>query len=59
MHRGFARGLIIGGIIGATISAMANSDMMGRGGRRRISRSGRNILRKSGNLVEDVIDLFR
>lgn len=59
MHRGFTRGLIIGGIIGASVSMMMGPDMMKNRTRKRMMRSGRNMLRKSGNLVEDIVDMFR
>ena len=59
MYGKFVKGMLIGGLIGASLSMAMNPDLMrGRTGKR-IMRSGRQFLRKSGNLVEDVIDLFR
>lgn len=58
MRKGFARGLIIGGIVGASI-AMMNPDMMNKKTRKRMIKNGRNFLRKSGNIIGDVVDMFR
>ncbi|MCX8129135.1 MAG: YtxH domain-containing protein [Clostridia bacterium] len=59
MRSGFTRGMIIGSIIGASVSMMVNPDMMKSRGRRKMMRNGKNILRKSGNIIGDVVDLFR
>lgn len=59
MRGGFTRGLIIGSIVGASVSMMMNPDMMKTRGRRKMMKRGRNFLRKSGGFVEDVMDLLR
>jgi gas vesicle protein len=59
MRGRFTRGLLIGGLIGASISMLSNPQGMKNRNNRRMMRTGRNLLRKSGNVVEDVIDLFR
>jgi gas vesicle protein len=53
---GFVKGLIIGGIVGASVSMMLNSNSRSKKG---IMRNGNNFIRKSGRVVNDVIDLFR
>ncbi len=59
VHKGFAKGLIIGGVIGATVGMMMDTKMVnGRTGRRMV-RSGRSFIRKSGNLICDLIDVLR
>lgn len=59
MRSRFTRGLLIGGLIGASISMLTNSEGMRSNKNRRMMKAGRNLLRKSGNVVEDVVDLFR
>lgn len=59
MRSGFSRGLLIGGLIGASISMLTNSGGMKSRRNRHFLRAGRNFLRKSGNVVEDVVELLR
>lgn len=59
MRGNFTKGLVIGSLIGASISMMVNSDVMGDRTRRKMMRGGRNLFKKSGNLIGDVVDLFR
>ncbi|HEY9063201.1 MAG TPA: YtxH domain-containing protein [Pseudobacteroides sp.] len=59
MRGGFTRGLVIGGLIGASIGMIKNSDMMKPRSRRRMMRAGRNMIRRTGNALGDVIDLLR
>lgn len=59
MHSGFTKGLVIGGIIGASVSIMVNSDMMRPRTKKRMMRNGRTLLRKSGGIISDVVDIFR
>jgi len=49
----------VGGIVAASIGLMMNSDMMSGRAKRKMIRSGRNILRKTGNIMSEVADLFR
>lgn len=59
MRNGFTRGLIIGSLLGASVSMAMNSDMMnGRTGRK-MRRNSMDFMRKSGSLISDVIELFR
>ena len=59
MRSGFTRGLIIGGLIGASVSMMTNSERMNGRNKRRMMKAGKNLLRKSSHVVGDVVDLFR
>lgn len=59
MQRNFTRGFIVGGIIGASVSMMMNTDMMKNSTRRRMMRNSRSFLRRSGSVIGDVVDMFR
>ncbi len=59
MRRGFTSGLVLGGLIGASVSMMNKPGMMKSRTRRRMMRTGRNLFRKSGDIWTDVVDLFR
>ena len=59
MNNGFTKGIIIGSIIGATVSAMMDQGIMRGKNRKKIMRTGRNFFRKSGNIIGDVVEMFR
>jgi hypothetical protein len=59
MHSGFTKGLVVGSIIGASVSMMMNSDFMKPRTRKRMMRTGRTILKRSGGILGDVVDIFR
>jgi gas vesicle protein len=59
MNGGFTKGVIIGSIIGASVSMAMDPGMMKARNRRRMMRNGRNFLRKSGDIINDVVDIFR
>jgi len=59
MNGGFTRGLVIGSIIGASVSMIMNTDMMRPRSRKKMLRTGRTLLRKSGGIISDVVDVFR
>ncbi len=59
MNGGFTRGLVVGSIIGASVSIIMNNDMMRPRNRRKMLRTGRTLLRKSGGIISDVVDAFR
>lgn len=60
MNGGFTRGLVIGSIIGASVSIiMNNNDMMRPRNRKRMMRAGKTLLRKSSGIIGDVVDAFR
>ncbi|MDP4092849.1 MAG: YtxH domain-containing protein [Bacillota bacterium] len=59
MRSHLAKGLIIGGIVGATVGAMVSPEMRNGRTRKRMMRTGRQFVKKSGNIIGDVVDLFR
>lgn len=59
MHNGFTKGLLIGSIIGASVSVMANSDAMRPGSRKKMMRAGKSFLRRSGSIIGNVADILR
>jgi hypothetical protein len=58
MQGSFTKGLIVGSLIGATV-AMMNPEMMKNRTRKRMIRGSRMFFRKSGNIINDVVDMFR
>ena len=59
MHKGFVKGMVIGGLVGASVSMMMNSDMMSSRSGRKMMRRGKSLIRKTGNIICDVAYLFR
>ncbi len=59
MRGGFTRGLVLGGLIGASIGMIKNSDMMRPRSRRRMMRAGRSMVRRTSHAIGDMIDLLR
>ncbi|MDQ2085675.1 YtxH domain-containing protein [Herbivorax sp. ANBcel31] len=59
MRNNFTRGLVMGSIIGASVGMAMNSDMVNGRSRKKIKKSGAELMRKSGSIIGDVIDLFR
>lgn len=59
MNGGFAKGLIIGGIIGASVSMMMNPGIMKGRSKKRMLRNGRDFLRRSGSLIGDFMHILR
>jgi gas vesicle protein len=58
-NSGFMKGLLIGGVVGASVGMMLNKNSGTRKSRKKMMDSGSEFLRKSGRLVNDVVDLFR
>ncbi len=59
MLKNFTKGLVIGGIIGASIGVITNSDIMDPHMRKKMVKSGRKLMRRSNHVIGDMIDLFR
>jgi predicted small secreted protein len=59
MQGNFTKGLLIGGIVGASVSILMNHDVMKNRTRKKMMRNGKNIFRRSGHIIGDVVDLFR
>jgi len=52
--------LIIGSIIGASVGMVMSSDtMMSSRTKRRMRRKGMDLVKKSGALISDMVELFR
>jgi len=59
MITGFTKGLFVGSIIGSSIGMVINNDMIGHKKRHHMMKSGRQLLRRTGFLINDVVSLFR
>lgn len=58
MQNNFTRGLLIGGIIGASLSMIVNPKVSNRT-KRKLIKNGRSVLRKSNSLIGDLVEIFR
>lgn len=59
MRSNFTKGLVIGGLIGASISILTNPDIVDQRTRKKMIRSGRKIVRRSGLVLGDMIHMLR
>lgn len=59
MMRNFARGLVIGGLIGASISVLTNPEIIDPRMRRKMIKSGRKIMHRSNHVFGDMMHMFR
>ncbi|EGD49524.1 hypothetical protein Cpap_3960 [Ruminiclostridium papyrosolvens DSM 2782] len=59
MLRNFTKGLVIGGLIGASVSVLTNPEVIDPRMRRKMMKSGRKILHRSNNVFGEMIQLFR
>ncbi len=59
MRGGFTKGLLVGSVIGASIGVMKSADLMNPRSRRRMMRTGRNMVRRTTHALGDLVDLFR
>ncbi len=58
MRSGFTSGMIIGGIVGATMSMIANHDIDINKTRKRMMRVGRNVYRRSRRMISDITGMI-
>jgi len=58
MRNGFTSGMVLGGIVGATMSMIINKDINVDKTRKRMMRIGRNVCKKSRRMVSDIADMF-
>lgn len=56
MIKNFARGLIAGAIIGTAMGMLIPNKTNFR--RRKMYKNNKNIIRKAGNLIEEIVDLW-
>ncbi len=59
MRQGFTSGMIIGSVVGATMGMFVGADQNVAKTKKKMMRSGRTMVRKSGKLMTDVVDMFR
>ncbi|MDD4296622.1 MAG: hypothetical protein PHC69_06655 [Ruminiclostridium sp.] len=58
MKSGFTSGIVLGGIVGATMSMIINKDINVDKTRKRMMRIGKNVYKKSRRMVSDIADMF-
>ena len=58
MRSGFTSGIMIGGVVGAAMSMIANHDIDMKKTRRRMMRIGRNMYKKSRRFITDISALM-
>ncbi|NLN64644.1 MAG: hypothetical protein GX144_04425 [Clostridiaceae bacterium] len=58
MRNKFSSGMLIGGIVGATMSMIMNHDIDINRTRKRMLRMGKSMYKKSRRLVSDIIDIM-
>lgn len=58
MRASFTSGVIIGGIVGATMSMMANGDINVKKTRKRIMRMGRDVCKRSRRIMSDISNIM-
>ncbi len=59
MMRNFARGLVIGGLIGASLSILTNPEIVDPHMRKKMVKSGRKIWRRSNHVFGDMMHMLR
>ncbi|MDF2985196.1 MAG: hypothetical protein K0R50_706 [Eubacterium sp.] len=59
MMRNFTRGLVIGGLIGASISVLTNPEIVDPHMRKKMIKSGRKIWRRSNHVFGDMMHMLR
>lgn len=55
----FVKGMFIGGLIGASISLLTNPQVVDPRTRKRLIKSGKKIVRRSSNVFDDMVHMFR
>jgi len=58
MQNRFMRGLVMGGMIGAVAAMMMSPNMSSRT-RKRMYRTGRRVIGRAANIMDDVRDMTR
>lgn len=58
MRNGFTSGMLIGGIVGATMSMIMNHDIDVNKTKRRMVRLGKNMYRKSRRIMSDITGMM-
>jgi len=58
MRSRFTSGMVLGGIVGATMSMIINKDIDVDKTRKRMMRIGRNVFKKSRRVISDIAGMF-
>lgn len=58
MKNGFTSGMLIGGVVGATMSMIMNHDIDMNKTKKRMMRMGRNMYKRSRRIVSDISDMM-
>jgi gas vesicle protein len=58
MKNGFTSGMLIGGMIGATMSMIMNHDIDVNKAKKRMMRFGRSMYRKSRHMMSDIAGMM-
>ena len=58
MKNGFTSGIVLGGIVGATMSMIINKDINVNKTRKRMMRIGKNVYKKFMRMISDIGDMF-
>jgi len=53
------KGVMIGGLVAASVGFMMNTDMMSNRTRRKMVKGGRHLVKKASNVICEAVDLFR
>lgn len=59
MRQNFTTGMIIGGMVGASLSMLTNNQPNMNRTRKKMMRTGKDIFRKSSRVISDIADLMR
>lgn len=58
MSYGFTKGILIGGVIGASI-ALIKPTVMDQRGRKRMMKNSKSLVRRSSGVISDVLNIIR
>jgi gas vesicle protein len=58
MRSRFASGMVLGGIVGATMSMIINKDIDMDRARKRMMRIGRNMYKRTRRMISDIANIF-
>ena len=58
MRSRFASGMVLGGIVGATMSMIINKDIDMDRARKRMIRIGRNMYKRTRRMISDIANIF-
>mgnify|MGYP000176579010 CR=1 FL=1 len=59
MGNGFTKGVIIGGLIATSIGLAISNDLMSPRGRKRMMKTGKKLLKRTGGMLTDIVGVLR